>query len=147
MNHHAITLATAALLLALQPPSPMQRHAILAAVEANQRLSITVLWHDHIPAAAARIGATAGPALAQLQASARQRRIAGIRVRVRSDHWQLTHIHPERAGVVGLLVAVERVQPYQLRGGPLGAPITLHEHAHLHLRRNRRRYLVWKATP
>jgi hypothetical protein len=124
------------------------RDAIRAALAANHSLAIRVLWTNQIPLTARQ--STRGPALAEMEASARDRQKKGIRVRMIHDDYRIISIVFGAAKTTANALAAwdQRVVPSHSDGTPLGRPVTLHERARIQLRRadDSRNFVVWKVT-
>lgn len=122
--------------------------ALRAALAANERLSARVLWLNELPADAAR--STAGPALAQLRASAAARRQAGLRLRLLSDRRQILSLtlDPSYLQARALVLDHERLQRASLDGRPPGRVFALTERDRYQLHRldRRLRFVVWQVT-
>ncbi len=122
--------------------------AVRAALTANEQLSARVLWLNELPADAAR--STAGPALAELRASAAARRQAGLRVRLLSDRRQILSLalDPSYLRASALVLDHERLQRASLDGRPLGPVFALTERDRYELHRLDRqlRFVVWRVT-
>jgi hypothetical protein len=131
-----------------QPATPAARleAAVRSAIKQAHRVSVEVLWTNQVPA---NPQASGGPALATLRRSAAERRKAGVRVRVLSERLRILSVHldPSYAAATATVLDDERVQPTHTDGRPRGQAVTLHEHAHLDLRRveDTERFKVWKV--
>ena len=72
-------------------PTARDLHAgVLAALHANHKLAVRVLWTNQIPATASR--STRGPALAGMRASAKGRQRQRVRVRMLHDDYRIVSI-------------------------------------------------------
>jgi hypothetical protein len=122
-------------------------NAVRLAIQQNFKLSLYVLWHNAIPAWAAR--STAGPALAALRASAATRRRRGIRIRPVKTALRVRAVQVDQSYATATAVAdsKQRVRPYET-GKPQPKLIALHERARLTLKRvgSSERFIVWKAV-
>jgi hypothetical protein len=120
-----------------------------AALRANYRLSIYVLWHNQLPGWAEQ--STRGPALLALQAAAAKRSAGGIRVRMLSDDRTIVSfvLDPSYAKATAIVVDRQRVQPSSRDGHASGRSIRLNERARYELRRlgQSARFVVWKVAP
>jgi hypothetical protein len=123
------------------------QQAVRAAVLANNRLSVYVLWHNEIPGWATQ--STNGPALAQLRSSAATRRARGIRIKLLSSRYQVLSIQldPTYQSAVATIRDNGRVLPYETGRAP-GQAVTFKEHARLELHRvgDSPRFLVWQLV-
>jgi hypothetical protein len=121
--------------------------AAIHAIKQSHRLSVEVLWTNHVPTNPSTNG---GPDLAALRRSAAQRRAAGVRVRVLSEHFRIVgvQLEPSYTTATATVNDDERVQPSYPDGRPRGKATTLHEHVRLYLRRVNRaeRFIVWKVV-
>jgi hypothetical protein len=130
-------------------PTPTARleAAAINAIKQSHRLSVEVLWTNRVPANPSTNG---GPDLAALRRSAAQRRAAGVRVRVLSEHLRITGVQldPSYTTATATVIDDERVQPSYPNGRPRGKPTNLHEHVRLDLRRvaGSERFIVWKVV-
>jgi len=122
--------------------------ALRSALAANEQLSARVLWLNKLPAGAAR--STAGPALAQLRASAAARRQTGLRVRLLSDRRQILSLtlDPSYLQARALILDHERLQRASLDGRPAGPVFALTERDRYQLHRpdHQLRFVVWQVT-
>jgi hypothetical protein len=120
--------------------------AVRRAIIEEHKLSVEVLWTNRVPA---NPPASGGPALANLRRSVAQRRKAGVRVRVLSEHFRIlgVRLDPSYATATATVLDNERVQPTYPNGRPRGKPSASHEHVHLELHRvgDTERFLVWKV--
>jgi hypothetical protein len=121
--------------------------AVRKAITEEHALSGEVLWTDRVPANPSAIG---GPALAVLRQAVAQRRSAGVRVRVLSEHFRILNVNldPSYATATATVIEDQRVQPTDLKGRRQGGPSEAHERVRLDLRRvgNGERFIVWKVT-
>lgn len=121
---------------------------VRSALLANHRLSVRVLWSNHVPASARE--STGGPALSSLRAAAATRRVRGIRVRMlKDDHRVLSvRVDPSYAKASAIVIDRQLVQPSHADGRPRGHTVRLVERARYELRRIRdsRRFVVWKVV-
>jgi hypothetical protein len=133
---------------AAQPDAEALAHSARAALDANHKLSVFVLWHNRIPAWAAR--STSGPALASLRSAAATRRSRGVRARLLSDRRRVVSLtlDPSYASATAVVVDRQRVQPSGRNGKPLGRAVVLNERATYELRRigSSRRFVVWRVV-
>ncbi len=120
--------------------------AARAALLANHRLSVLVLWRNEVPPWATR--GTRGPALAALRAAAAKRRARGIRVRMLAERYEILSLRldPSYLRASARVFDRQRLQPAGPDGRPLGRPVALAERARVELRRVGRssRFVVWK---
>ena len=123
------------------------RRDVAAALQANHKLAVRVLWTDHVPATARQ--STRGPALAALQASAKDRQQKHLRVRMLHDSYRIISIRldPSYATATAVVQWNQDVAPSHLDGVRLGRPISLHEPARVLLHRigSSRRFVIWKV--
>lgn len=130
-----------------QNPSSALQQAVRAAVLANNRLSVYVLWHNEIPGWATQ--STNGPALAQLRSSAATRKARSIRIRLLSSRYEILSIQldPTYQSAVAIIRDNGRVLPYETGRAP-GQAVTFNEHARLELHRvgDSPRFLVWQLV-
>jgi hypothetical protein len=130
-----------------QPDAFALKRAVRAALNANHKLSVFVLWHNHIPVWAT--GSTRGPALASLSSAAAARASRGIRVRLIADRFRVVSVRLDPSFTLATAVAlgIQRVRPYGRNGRPLGHSVSLRERARLELRRlgSSERFVVWKV--
>jgi hypothetical protein len=128
-------------------PAAKLEAAAINAIKQSHRLSVAVLWTNRVPANPPTNG---GPDLAVLRRSAAQRRAAGVRVRVLSEHFRITGVQldPSYMTATATVVDDERVQPSYPNGRPRGNATNLREHVRLYLRRvgNGERFIVWKVV-
>lgn len=119
-----------------------------AALDANHKLSVFVLWNNRIPAWASR--STRGPALAALRSAAATRRTRGIRARLLSDRRRVLsfRLDPSYTKATAVIVDRQRVQPNGRNGRPLGRAVVLNERATYELRRigQSGRFVVWRVV-
>src|SRR6266545_5401083 len=124
------------------------KSAVRQALRDNDRLSGYVLWSNRVPAWATR--STRGPALANLRASASDRRRSGIRVRTLASKLRVISItlDPSYANATAVVRSIQRVRPYRA-GAPMGRAVKLDERAKVELRRvgGASRFVVWRLTP
>ena len=122
--------------------------AVRDALAANHRLAVKVLWTNRIPSTAKQ--STRGPALAELAASANDRRTKRVRIRMIRDDYRITSITFGRTGANATAIAEwdQRVVPSHLNGRPIGRPVSLKERARIELRRVAAsgRFVVWRVT-
>jgi hypothetical protein len=128
-------------------PAARVEAAVIDTIRQSHRLSVEVLWTNQVPANQSTNG---GPDLAALRRSAAQRRVAGVRVRVLSEHFHITGVQLDPSYTAASATAVddERVQPSYPDGRPHGRATTLHEHVRLYLHRvnGTERFIVWKVV-
>jgi hypothetical protein len=119
-----------------------------AALDANHKLSVFVLWSNRIPAWASR--STGGPALAALRSAAATRRTRGVRARLLSDRRRVLsfRLDPSYTKATAVIVDRQRVQPSGRNGRPLGRAVVLNERATYELRRvgQTGRFVVWRVV-
>jgi glucose/arabinose dehydrogenase len=131
-----------------QPDAQALERAARAALDANHKVSIFVLWHNRVPAWALR--STDGPALASLRSAAATRRSRGVRARLLSDRRRVVSLtlDPSYASATAVVVDRQRVQPSERNGKPLGRAVVLNERATYELRRigSSRRFVVWRVV-
>ncbi len=131
--------------------APVTRARLLtqarAAIHADHKLSVAVLWTNAVPK---KQNATAGPALTSLRQAAADRKRRGIRIRLVSERFRILTLRLDTTYTTATATISDRqvVRPYHAKGGPLGKPITLDEHARLTLHRVGRssRFVVWKVS-
>lgn len=128
-------------------PAARLEAAAINAIKQSHRLSVEVLWSNRVPANPSTKG---GPDLAVLRRSAAQRRAAGVRVRVLSEHFRIVGVQldPSYTTATATVIDDERVQPSYPNGRPRGKATNLHEHVRLYLRRagSGERFIVWKVV-
>lgn len=143
-NHPQSTTTDAA---SRQATPAVLEQAVRRAIIEEHKLSVEVLWTNRVPA---NPPASGGPALAHLRRSVAQRRKAGVRVRVLSEHFRIlgVHLDPSYTTATATVLDNERVQPTDPNGRPRGRAVTLNEHVHLDLRRvgNTEHFKVWKVV-
>jgi hypothetical protein len=126
----------------------MLRAAVRAALAANHKLAIRVLWTNRIPLTAGK--STRGPALAELTASAKDREKKGVRVRMIRDDYRIISIELDvtKAHATAFAEWDQRVVPSNPNGTPRGRAVSLRERARVELRRvrNSQNFVVWKVT-
>jgi hypothetical protein len=131
-----------------QPDAEVLARSARAALDANHKLSVFVLWHNRVPAWAAR--STRGPALTSLRSAAATRRSRGVRARLLSDRRRVISLtlDPSYTSATALVVDHQRVQPSGRSGQPLGRAVVLNERATYELRRigSSRRFVVWRVV-
>lgn len=124
------------------------RAAVRAALAANHKLAIRVLWTNRIPVTAGQ--STRGPALAELAASAKDREKKGVRVRMIRDGYRIISIGLAATKTHATAFAEwdQRVVPSHLNGTPRGGAVLLRERARVELRRvgTLQSFVVWKVT-
>ena len=117
------------------------------ALRENDRLSGYVLWSNRVPAWATR--STRGPALANLRASAADRRRRGIRIRTLASKLKITSVSldPSYTNATAVVRSIQRVRPYRA-GAPMGRAVKLDERAEIELHRvaGTSRFVVWRLT-
>jgi len=122
--------------------------AARAALDANHKVSIFVLWHNRVPEWASQ--STGGPALASLRSAAATRRSRGIRARVLSDRRRVVSlkVDPSYTSATAVVVDRQRVQPSRRNGRPFGRAVVLSERATYELRRigSSERFVVWRVV-
>ena len=103
------------------------RAAVRAALLANHRLAIRVLWTNRIPANAIR--STRGSALAGMRASARDRQRRGVRVRMVHDNYRIKSISLARSlrQATAVVESIQTVALTHLSGRTFGRSVELHE--------------------
>lgn len=130
-----------------QNPARALRAAARSAVRGNARLSNYVLWHNQVPAWAAR--STGGPALRALASSAAGRRAQDVRIRSLSQKVEVLSIDLDPSFLVAAAKVREsgRVVPYQ-HGRRTGRAIHLNELAKVELHRvgTSTRFVVWRVA-
>jgi outer membrane murein-binding lipoprotein Lpp len=131
-----------------QPDAQALDRAARAALDANHKVSIFVLWHNRVPAWASR--STGGPALASLRSAAVTRRSRGVRARLLSDRRRVVSLKldPSYTSATAVVVDRQRVQPSGRNGKPLGRTVVLNERATYELRRigSSGRFVVWRVV-
>lgn len=130
-----------------QPDAQALARSARAALDANHKLSVFVLWHNRVPAWASR--STRGPALGSLRSAAATRRSRGVRARLLSDHRRVVSLKldPSYTSATAVVVDRQRVQPSGRNGKPLGRTVVLNERATYELRRigGSDRFVVWRV--
>jgi len=133
---------------AAQPEAEALARSARAALDANHKLSVFVLWHNRIPVWATR--STGGPALASLRSAAATRRARGVRAHLLSDRRRVVSLRldPSYTRATAVVVDRQRVQPSGRNGHPLGRAVVLSERATYELRRVGRsgRFVVWRVV-
>jgi hypothetical protein len=133
---------------AAQPEAEALARSARAALDANHKLSVFVLWRNRVPAWAVR--STRGPALASLRSAAATRRSRGVRARLLSDRRRVVSLRldPSYTSATAVVVDRQRVQPSGRNGKPLGRAVVLNERATYELRRigNSKRFVVWRVA-
>jgi hypothetical protein len=108
-------------------------------------MSVRVLWSNRVPGHPISTG---GPALANLRAAAAARRRRGNRGRLVSEHFRIESIRldPSYTRAFAIVSDLQRVQPSNAHGHPLGRPVHLNERARIQLRRQGQslRFRVWQ---
>jgi hypothetical protein len=121
--------------------------SVRAALAANARVAVYVLWHDQSPSWAKQ--STGGPALASLKSAAADRRARGVRVRMLMHTRQVKDVllAPSYTTASALVIDRQRVQPTHANGRPFGKSVVLNERARYQLRRvgNGIRFVVWQV--
>ena len=124
------------------------KRAVRQALRDNDRVSGYVLWSNRVPAWASR--STRGPALANLRASATDRRRRGIRVRTLASKLKIISVSldPSYTNATAVVRSIQRVRPYRA-GAPMGRGVKLDERAQVELHRvaGASRFVVWRLTP
>ena len=124
------------------------KRAVRQALRDNDRISGYVLWSNRVPASASR--STRGPALANLRASATDRRRRGIRVRTLASKLKIISVSldPSYTNATAVVRSIQRVRPYRA-GAPMGRAVKLDERAKVELHRvaGASRFVVWRLTP
>jgi hypothetical protein len=128
-------------------PAAKLEAEVINTIKQSHRLSVEVLWTNKVPANPSTNG---GPDLAALRRSAAQRRAAGVRVRVLSEHLRIASVQldPSYTTATAIVIDNERVQPSYPNGRPHGKAVALREHVRLYLRRvdGSERFIVWKVV-
>lgn len=123
------------------------RVAVRAAIRADRKVSLYVLWHNRVPTWATR--STRGPALKALVSAAASRRQQSIRIKNLSDTYAITAITlaPSYAAATAIVRSHQRVAPYR-SGRRLGKAISENDRARVELRRvgDSGRFVVWRLT-
>lgn len=121
---------------------------VRAAIGANLRLSLYVLWHNEVPAWATR--STRGPALNALRVSAVARRRQGIQIKSLRGRSTIISIElsPSYTNATALVRDKRTVAPYK-GGQRLGRAIVGTDHSRVQLRRvdNTEKFIVWSVVP
>jgi hypothetical protein len=127
-------------------PADLER-AVRKAIEEDHRMSVSVLWTNEVPR---HPTATAGPALALLRNSAAQRRRQHIRVRVLWERFRILSVDldPSYTSATATVLDLQRTQPSDANGKPLGKSVRVNERAQVVLHRvgTDPRFVVWKVT-
>ena len=130
-----------------QPTVTSLNEAAHAALAANHKVSVFVLWHNRVPSWASR--STAGPALRSLRSAAATRRARGVRARLLSDRRRVVSLQldPSYTRATAVVVDRQRVQPSARNGRPLGRTVVLNERATYELRRTGSsvHFVVWRV--
>jgi hypothetical protein len=133
---------------ATQPDAETLERAARAALEANHKVSVFVLWHNRVPSWASR--STDGPALKSLRSAAATRRSRGVRARLLSDRRRVVSLKldPSYTSATAVVVDRQRVQPSGRNGRPLGRAVVLNERATYELRRvgSSAHFVVWRVV-
>ena len=133
---------------ATQPDAETLERAARAALEANHKVSVFVLWHNRVPSWASR--STDGPALRSLRSAAATRRSRGVRARLLSDRRRVVSLKldPSYTSATAVVVDRQRVQPSGRNGRPLGRAVVLNERATYELRRlgSSAHFVVWRVV-
>jgi hypothetical protein len=129
--------------------TPRDLHdGVVAALHANHKLAIRVLWTNQVPATASR--STRGPALAGMRASAKGRQRQKVRVRMLHDDYRIISIRldPSYASAIAVVQANQKELPSAFDGKPLGRALELRERARIELHRigSSRSFVVWRLT-
>ena len=121
---------------------------IAAALSANHKLAVQVLWTDRVPATASE--STRGPALAGMRSSAQKRQKSKLRVRTLQDSTRIVSIEldPSYLSAIAVVQSDQRVTPSNLAGTPISKPIQLRERARIDLHRigTSSHFVVWRLT-
>lgn len=129
-------------------PAVALRRSVNVALTGNYKLAVYVLWHNRVPPWARRT--TTGPALVSLRSAALTRAKRGVRVRMLAHRRRVLDVRldPSFATASALILDVQRVQPSNSKGRPLGHVVVLRERARYELRRvgKTQRFLVWKVV-
>lgn len=124
------------------------RAGVAAALHANDKLAVQVLWTNRVLASASE--STRGPALAGMRSSAQKRQKTKLRVRTLKDSTRIVSIalDPSYLSATAVVQSDERVTPSNLAGTPISKPIQLDERARIDLRRigTSSRFVVWRLT-
>jgi outer membrane murein-binding lipoprotein Lpp len=122
------------------------RRAVVAAVDADHKTSVSALWTNTVPA---KPVATAGPALTNLRKSVAGRRAKRIRIRMLHERFRVLNVNldPSYATATAEVLDVQKVQPSHENGKPLGKSLSTTERAELELHRvpGTNRFVVWKV--
>jgi hypothetical protein len=133
---------------ASQPDAQALKRAARAALDANHKVSVFVLWHNRVPKWASR--STGGPALASLRSAAGTRQSRGVRARLLSDRRRVVSLNldPSYTRATAVVIDRQRVQPAGRNGQPLGRTVVLNERATYELRRigSSGRFVVWRVV-
>jgi len=147
-NNASSTTTSGPTTTAAQQDAEALARSARAALDANHKLSVFVLWHNRVPAWAAR--STRGPAIASLRSAAATRRSRGVRARLLSDRRRVVSLtlDPSYTSATAVVVDRQRVQPSGRNGKPLGRAVVLNERATYELRRigSSRRFVVWRVV-
>ena len=129
------------------PSAGALRKGVVAALQANRRLAVRVLWTNRIPPNARQ--STRGPALASLRASGKDRQQKELRMRMLHQTFRIVSIHLNRRATTATAVVQwnQDVEPSHLNGKPIGRPIAVQERARILLHRIgvSRRFVVWNV--
>ena len=123
------------------------KRAVRQALRDNDRVSGYVLWSNRVPAWATR--STRGPALANLRASATDRRRRGIRIRTLTTRLKIVSVSldPSYTNATAVVRSIQTVRPFRA-GAPMGRVVKLDERAKVELHRvaGASRFVVWRLT-
>ena len=147
-NKTAATQPTRSTTINVSTSAAQLKRAVRQALRDNDRVSGYVLWLNRVPAWATR--STRGPALANLRASATDRRRRGIRVRTLASKLKIISVSldPSYTNATAVVRSIQRVRPYRA-GAPMGRVVRLEERAKVELHRvaGASRFVVWRLTP
>jgi hypothetical protein len=124
------------------------RNGVTAALRADHRLALRVLWTNVVPLTATR--STRGPALAGMRASAKGRQQEQIRVRMLHDSYRIISIQldPSYASATAIAQSNQNLRLAHLDGRAAGPATEVNERARIDLHRigTSSHFVVWRLT-
>ena len=124
------------------------RNGVVAALRADHKLAVRVLWTNQVPLTATR--STSGPALAGMRASAKGRQKQQIRVRMLHDIYRIISIQldPSYTAATAVAQSNQNLRLSHLDGRPAGRATEVYERAQIDLHRigTSSRFVVWRLT-
>jgi len=146
-KHTAAKTTTTASTTVTVTPADL-RTGVAAALDANHRLAVGVLWTDRVPASATQ--STRGPALTGMRSSAVERMRSQIRVRMVHETYRisLVRLDPSYTAATAIAQWDQNVAEFHLNGEPDGHAVDLHERARILLHRlgTSSKFVVWKVS-